>query len=33
MEDEEFAVEETAENEFKKSNFEDTQRVIEYIYI
>lgn len=33
MEDKEFAVEETAENELKKSNFEDTQRVIEYIYI
>lgn len=33
MEDEEFAVEETAENDFKKCNFEDAQRVIEYIYI
>lgn len=33
MKDEEFAVEETAENDFKKCNFEDAQRVIEYIYI
>lgn len=33
MMDEEFAVKKKQQKMNKKSNFEDTQRVIEYIYI